>query len=104
MSISNKELCAMKSKSHRSKLSEVKDEILEMRNESISYKLIQQWLLEQGIKTTIQNIQQFYKRNKSTLAHNKGRQNTTKDPEKNANSNFEVFRNITNEEEELWEE
>ena len=64
MKVTKHELEKMKQESHRSILSGFRDEITVMRDENISFPVIKDWLRKQGIKTSVQNISQFYKRSK----------------------------------------
>jgi len=77
MKITTLELEKMKQKSHKSVLWDFGDEISVMRDEKISFQVINEWLKEQGIDTSVQNISQFHKRNKNAPTKSKKQSNSS---------------------------
>jgi hypothetical protein len=77
MMIKSDEIKRMKSESRRSVLWSQIEEIRQMREEGISYQIIKNWLEDNGIRTSIQNIRQFYLRNETKVKKPKIKKKTT---------------------------
>ncbi len=61
--ISDYEIDNMTKNSQKSELWEYKESIEKMRMVGITYKAIQEWLRDDNIFTSVENIRQFYLRN-----------------------------------------
>ena len=77
MKLSDGDIQKMKKRSQKSILWEFHHEILKMRAEDISFQIVKEWLNEQGVDTSVQNIRQFYERNMLAQQSPKQKQGTS---------------------------
>lgn len=80
MKISAKEIEEMKQRTQRSVLWEFKNEIFKLRDENISFRIIQEWLSEQMVDTSMENIRRFHARNLNQKVVEPNSQKESNDP------------------------